>query len=72
MDKQKQTTPNRLDSADYDISKADDAPDTSGVICVNHGTSSDTARPEVSGIVMWIGSAEPANAKDGDIWQVVT
>jgi len=42
--------------------------DAGGLIVVNHGSNSNTARPSVSGPVFWIGSAEPSNALDNDIW----
>lgn len=35
---------------------------------VNHGATAGTARPTVTGIVLWIGSVEPTNAVDGDLW----
>jgi hypothetical protein len=35
--------------------------------CAN-GTSSTTARPTSSGVVMWVGAVEPENLAVGDIW----
>jgi len=35
---------------------------------VNHGTSAATARPPGATAVYWIGSVEPANAEDHDLW----
>lgn len=35
--------------------------------CAN-GTSSTTARPTSSGVVMWVGAVEPENMAAGDIW----
>jgi hypothetical protein len=39
-----------------------------GMIYINHGAINSTARPSVSGMVAWIGSVEPLNAIDGDVW----
>lgn len=35
---------------------------------VNHGSSGSTARPSGATAVYWIGSVEPANAEDHDLW----
>lgn len=35
---------------------------------VNHGSTASTARPAGAPAVYWIGSVEPANAEDGDLW----
>lgn len=35
---------------------------------VNHGATATVARPDVDGIIMWIGSVEPTNKIAGDIW----
>lgn len=46
-----------------------DSLSTSGaIIVVNHGSTAGTARPDVDGIVEWIGSVEPTNAINNDIW----
>jgi len=39
-----------------------------GLIFVNHGGTAGTSRPSVSGAVIWIGTVEPTNASNGDIW----
>ena len=35
---------------------------------VNHGTVASTARPAGAAAVYWVGSVEPTNALDGDLW----
>lgn len=35
---------------------------------VTHGTDASTIRPPVSVAVIWIGSVQPTNAIDGDVW----
>lgn len=35
---------------------------------VNHGGTAGTTRPDVPGAVTWIGSVEPTNAVNGDVW----
>lgn len=35
---------------------------------VSHGSSAATARPSTAGPVIWIGSVEPSNAVDSDLW----
>lgn len=35
---------------------------------VTHGTNASYARPSVSVAVIWIGSVQPTNAIDGDVW----
>lgn len=39
-----------------------------GLIYIDHGATAGTSRPDVSGYVMWIGSVEPTNATNGDVW----
>lgn len=39
-----------------------------GVGFVNHGATAGTARPANFGLVIWIGSVEPTNATNDDIW----
>lgn len=36
--------------------------------CVVHGSSSGTARPSGFAAVTWIGSVEPTNAANDDVW----
>lgn len=40
-------------------------------VTVNHGTDASTARPTADTVV-WVGSAEPTNAQDGDEWYQTT
>lgn len=35
---------------------------------VYHGSNASQARPDVEYPVMWVGSVEPTNALDGDVW----
>ena len=35
---------------------------------IAHGATAATARPTYVGIVFWIGSVEPTNAENNDIW----
>ena len=35
---------------------------------VNHGAIAGTARPTGYGSIEWVGSVEPTNAVNGDIW----
>ena len=35
---------------------------------VYHGSNASQARPDVEYPVMWVGSVEPINALDGDVW----
>lgn len=39
---------------------------------VNHGATADTDRPVGYAAVLWIGTVEPTNAIDGDVWIDVT
>lgn len=38
--------------------------------CVKHGASTTASRPSGYAMVLWVGTAEPANGLDGDIWVV--
>jgi hypothetical protein len=40
----------------------------SNMALVEHGATGSTVRPETSASALWIGSATPANALDGDLW----
>lgn len=35
---------------------------------VYHGSNASQARPDVEYPVLWVGSVEPTNALDGDVW----
>lgn len=35
---------------------------------VYHGSNANQTRPDVEYPVMWVGSVEPINALDGDVW----
>jgi hypothetical protein len=35
---------------------------------VNHGSTAGTARPGGVGCVIWVGSVEPTNSVNGDLW----
>jgi hypothetical protein len=43
-----------------------------GMVVVTHGATADTARPAGAAAVYWIGSVEPTNAVNGDIWYDTT
>src|SRR5690625_1355910 len=52
-----------------DADKPTSTAQRSGLLAVvNHGTSAATARPPGATAVYWIGSVEPANAEDHDLW----
>lgn len=51
-----------------DVTAAANVSTAGGLITVNHGATAGTTRPSVSGPVMWIGSVEPTNASNGDVW----
>ena len=40
----------------------------SATIVVNHGTNSSIARPSGASVVYWIGTVEPTNATNNDLW----
>jgi surface protein len=46
----------------------DELVDFVGIVRVVHGSSSTLARPSVAGVVLWQGTAIPANGQDGDLW----
>lgn len=54
--------------ASADVTDAANVSSSGGIIYVNHGATAGTSRPSVSGIVYWIGSVEPTNANNGDVW----
>lgn len=41
---------------------------TQAATLVNHGSTAGTARPGGFGYVIWVGSVEPDNSIDGDLW----
>lgn len=52
-----------------DITGATGAAGADGTIAtVYHGSTAGTSRPSVSGVVTWVGSVEPTNASNNDIW----
>jgi len=52
-----------------DITGAPGADGADGTIAtVYHGATAGTDRPDVDGIVTWVGSVEPTNASNNDIW----
>jgi hypothetical protein len=55
-----------LDLADTAVQPA--TLSASGLGYVNHGATASTARPSGWAAVAWIGSVEPTNATNGDIW----
>ena len=38
------------------------------LVVVNHGATAGTARPADADIAFWIGSVEPTNANNNDVW----
>lgn len=41
----------------------------SSIRVVSHGTNANTARPSGASVVYWVGSVEPNNAQDNDLWR---
>jgi hypothetical protein len=41
---------------------------TNGFTVVNHGSAANTTRPSGAGAVYWIGTVEPTNALNNDLW----
>lgn len=41
---------------------------TGVMVVVNHGSNASTARPSYAAAVYWIGTVEPTNALDDDLW----
>lgn len=39
-----------------------------GLGVVNHGSTASTARPSGFAAILWVGSVEPSNAVNGDVW----
>jgi hypothetical protein len=49
------------------------APDISTIVqVVNHGSTASTARPSGALVVYWVGSIQPTNAANGDLWYDTT
>jgi hypothetical protein len=46
----------------------DYASKSSALVVVNHGSDDDVARPSGVGGVYWVGSVEPSNSVNGDLW----
>lgn len=42
--------------------------DTSAQGCIVHGVTASTVRPAIFDVVIWVGTVEPTNALDNDIW----
>lgn len=42
--------------------------DNEPVLTVAHGDDDTISRPDGSSAVYWIGTVEPLNAEDGDLW----
>lgn len=55
-----------------DYTTADKAVVASAVVSVTHGAVGSTDRPSGAPVVLWIGTATPANAQDGDMWITTT
>ncbi len=55
-----------------DYTTADKAVVASAVVSVTHGAVGLTDRPSGAPVVLWIGTATPANAQDGDMWITTT
>lgn len=43
-----------------------------GVVVVSHGATAGTTRPADAAIVYWVGSVEPTNAANADLWYDTT
>lgn len=60
-------------AAQASLGKADTAVQpAAGVVYVNHGATAATARPVGAAIVYWVGSVEPSNAQNADLWYDTT
>jgi hypothetical protein len=46
----------------------DELVDFVNIVRVVHGSNSSLARPSINGVVLWQGTAIPANGIDGDLW----
>lgn len=55
-------------STDAATKGTEDAVKAGATAYVNHGATAGTARPSGYAAVVWIGSVEPTNASNGDIW----
>jgi hypothetical protein len=44
----------------------------SGITVVEHGSTASTARPSGAAVVYWIGSVEPTNGENQDLWYDTT
>lgn len=42
--------------------------DATGIETINHGATAGTTRPSTTNPVVWVGSVEPTNATNGDVW----
>ena len=42
--------------------------DTSAQGCIVHGADANIVRPALFDVVIWVGTIEPVNAVDNDIW----
>lgn len=47
---------------------ADKVDITSGVLVVKHDTNGNAPRPSGAAVVYWVGTAEPLNAEEADLW----
>jgi len=43
-----------------------------GVVVVSHGATAGTTRPVDAAVVYWVGSVEPTNAANADLWYDTT
>jgi hypothetical protein len=50
------------------VAAGDDARIVNSMRVVSHGTTADTARPAGAAAVYWIGTVEPTNAANNDLW----
>lgn len=57
-------------TADFDAAWVEQPLLPHAVGCVKHGHASGTARPSGYAVVVWVGTAAPSAAENGDIWIV--
>jgi hypothetical protein len=61
-------TANTVGTTAGTVAAGDDARIVNSMRVVSHGTTADTARPAGAAAVYWIGTVEPTNAANNDLW----
>jgi hypothetical protein len=65
---QEGATANAVGTTAGTVTAGDDARIVNSMRVVSHGTTADTARPAGAAAVYWIGTVEPTNAANNDLW----